>query len=171
MLSVNQMFYGTDEPVWLVDGATPNPVKYHYLGSAHRATAPPPVARRTRDPYYPYDEDPYYSSSRRRDAYYNPPTARSVRQPSYYNAPTPPPLVATVPYSSDNLPPAPVVVPAKTPLTHTPVVPVVPPTVPANIPYVSLLVVLLYLYHVIALPCSSLNEEDRSCCTNEKLSD
>jgi hypothetical protein len=144
-----QMFYGTEEPVWLVDGATPSPVKYHYLGSAQTTTVSPP-RRRTRDPYYAYDDygDPYYASSRRRDAYYSPPRSRSVRPPSYYNDPLPPPpvtpplaalSVAPVPYSSANPPPAPAIVPRETPISHTPIVQVVPPTVPLNTPYVRLL--------------------------------
>lgn len=136
MLSVNQMFYGTDEPVWLVDGTTPDPVKYHYLGSAHKEPR-----RAIRDPYYPRDDyygpDPYYSSAARRVGRHTPPLSRSVREPSYYNAPPPPPM-ATKTYSSINPPPAPVVVPSETPITHTPVVPV-SNSVPPNTPYTLLL--------------------------------
>ncbi|CAM6121092.1 unnamed protein product [Calypogeia fissa] len=140
MLSVNQMFYGTDEPVWLVDGSSPSPVKYHYVGSAHREP------RRSRDPHYPYDgyydsrvPDPRYGSVPRRE--YSPSRSRSARQPSYYNAAPPPPApMATETYSSANPPPAPMVVPIETPITHTPVVPVVDrPAVPPNTPYTLLL--------------------------------
>lgn len=128
-----QMFYGTDEPVWLVDGTTPEPVKYHYLGSAHKEPRRPTTTRESFYPYddYYYDSDPYYSPAARRGGRYSPQRSRSVRQPSYYNATTPPT------YSSINPPPAPVVVPNETPISHTPVLPVVD-SVPVNTPYVSL---------------------------------
>lgn len=137
MWSVNQMFHGTDEPVWLVDGSTPEPVKYHYLGSAH--TEP---RRTTRDPYYPhdgyYESDPSYSSAAHRGGRFSPPRARSVRHPSYYAAPPPPPMKAATTYSSFNPPPAPAVVPVETPISHTPVVQV-GDSVPVDTPYTLLL--------------------------------
>lgn len=128
MLSVNQMFYGADEPVWLVEGSSSAPVKYHYLGAAHRSYSPP---RRFRDPYYESQvSEPYYHSSHRMD-YSSPPSRRS---PSGYYAP--PPVMA---YSSINPPPAPLVVPRETAITHTPVVPLTSSAVAPNTPYTLLL--------------------------------